>query len=230
MTSRFRFFAGALIGRWRDSMRDRGVLMALVLCLGCLGIGGCTTTTVSSRTQGVYRAADNEPNVLFVIAPLPAAKIDNTISGLLLAPAAFASRQASPAGVQSANNDLGELGPMVVAQVTKALNRGSVAISGKVVGWHEVPVTAADYAALFAERGRAAVLEIQPESAMTMCLNACFRFRLKTRLFDPATARVFWTASFDIPPKASRFSDFSGVAENFAAALVAQLRKDGVIK
>jgi len=52
---------------------------------------------------------------------------------------------------------------------------------------------------------------------------------MQAKLVSTSSGMVIWTSTIDLPPKASRFHDFSGIADEFSRAVLAQLKSDGVL-
>lgn len=186
----------------KNGLRALGLGAILVL------ITGCTTTVVSSGTTANFSKPSSTMNVVFVDTEL-AKKGGGTNN--------------------KANQERLDLGVHILEALPSTLAKRGIPSVGKNLTPENIPVDAKGFTNLFAPM-TAPILFISPSSAFTACTNACFVFRIQARLVAPDSGKVIWTSTVDLPPKPSRFHDFSGVAADFSIALVAQLIKDGVIK
>lgn len=179
--------------------------------LVALMVSGCAATVLSSaKTAGLMQPVD-AINVIFVETDL-------------------ASQLRLVRSVESkVNQQRQELGEQILRQLPAALATANIPSQNISLAPVSMPSGPNGFQELFPQSPGRPVLLVTPVSAVTTCPNDCFQYRVQARLMSAATGSLLWMATIDLPPKASRFHDFNGVAKEFAAAIVSQLKVDGVL-
>ena len=175
-------------------------------------VGGCATTIVSSGKTTAFENAISSVNIVFVETDLV------TKSGM---------------GGRSTENLVNQhrqdLGVQISQQMPEVFSASGIPTSAKSLAPSSIPSDATGYRALFPGTPDAAILFINPISAVTTCPRNCFQYRVQAKLVSTSSGKVLWTATIDLPPKASRFHDFSGIATEFSHTVLAQLKNDGLL-
>lgn len=174
-------------------------------------ISGCAATVVSSGKTSDFNQQISAINIVYVEADL-SAKVS-----------------LSQSTANKANQQRQELGIQVTQILSDALAKNGIPAQAKSLVPASVPVDASGYRTLFSAAG-VPILFINPISAVTTCPSDCFQYRVQAKLIDTDSGKVIWSSTIDLPPKASRFHDFGGVATDFSNTIVTQLKKDAVIK
>lgn len=205
-----------------------GIFSKIKLCAGALGtvakkygfacvvavsVSACSTAIISSGKTSDFDQTASAVNIVFVEADL--GNRDGFRSGFV---------------ENKANQQRLDLGVQIANKMPAIFSAKGIRSQAKSLAPASVPSDATGYRALFAAPPNVPVLLINPVSAMTTCPNDCFQYRMQVKLVSTITGKVVWTSTIDLPPKASRFHDFGGVATDFSDALLVQLQKDGVIK
>lgn len=184
---------------------------ALLVALSVF-VGGCATTILSSGKTTAFENAISSVNIVFVESDLVGK-----------------SAMVGGSTANSANQHRQDLGVQILQQMPAVFSASGIPASAKSLAPSSIPTEVSGYRALFPDSPRAAVLLINPISAVTTCPGGCFQYRMQAKLVSTSSGKVIWIATVDLPPKASRLHDFSGVATEFSRALLAQLQNDGVV-
>lgn len=197
-------------------------LLALLLT----ALAGCATSVVSAHRSAAL--VGNVPaSALVVIAnpmgPNNAAPSIGTIFGYAGAMPLGTSGERITADAQA-------MGGEVVKQLPAALQASGLVLSSPPVLTTSYPAGPKELADLLPGDAKDPVLVIKPISAKMECPGACFAFLVAARLFAADRRTELWTATLQMPPKASKFSDFSGPVGTFVETLVAQMKKDGLVR
>ena len=184
---------------------------ALLVALSVF-VGGCATTILSSGKTTAFEKAVSSLNIVFVESDLVGKGA--TVGG---------------STANQANQHRQDIGVQISEQMPAVFSASGIPASAKSLAPSSIPSDATGYRALFPDNPRPAVLLINPISAVTTCPGSCFQYRMQTKLVSTSSGKVIWTATIDLPPKASRLHDFSGVATEFSRAVLAQLKSDGAV-
>jgi hypothetical protein len=175
-------------------------------------VGGCATTVLSSGKTTAFERAVSSVNIVFVESDLVGKS--GTVGG-------------STANL--ANQHRQDIGVQISQHMPTVFLASGIPASAKSLAPSSIPTDAAGYRALFPGTPSTAVLLINPISAVTTCPGSCFQYRMQAKLVSTSSGKILWTATIDLPPKASRFHDFSGVATEFSRAVLSRLQSDGVL-
>lgn len=188
-------------------MQSKKFLLMFILALF---FHGCTTRIVSSGKTSSFEEPISSLNIVFVETDL--------------------GKNVNPYVVNAVNQDRLNLGVQISERMPASLATKNIESSSKSLAPSSIPNNIKGYQELFPTTPNAPILFINPISAFTTCPNNCFQFRMQVKLVNTTSGKVIWTSTVDIPPKASRFHDYSGVVDDFSSAILIQLQKDGVLK
>ena len=123
------------------------------------------------------------------------------------------------------------LGLQVSEQFPQVFFANGFASEAKSLPLAEIPNSPAEYQKLFSKAPETAfILHVRPISSETSCYGGCVsKFRVQSTLVRSHTGVSVWSGTIDLPYPTTRWSGYSGVAEDFANIVVKRLRADGVI-
>lgn len=182
----------------------------ILLFIVTLFFHGCTTKIVSSGKTSSFEEPISSLNIVFIETNL--------------------GQHINPYVVNAVNQDRLNLGVQISERMPALLMTKNIESFSKSLAPNSIPNTAKGYQELFPTTSKSPILFINPVSALTTCPNNCFQFRMQVKLINTLSGKAIWTSTVDIPPKASRLHDYSGVVDDFSNAILTQLQKDGILK
>jgi hypothetical protein len=185
----------------------------ITLLLAALS-SACTTTVVKSGKTAAFTNKVASINVVFVDSVL--VNSDKKKVGI------FDS--------QKVNEDREALGLRISLQLPETLIAYGIESYGISLPTGLIPSNLKEYRDQFPGQNYSSLLLISPVSAFTTCPNGCYKFSVQARLVSTDSGKEIWTSLINLPPKASRFHDFTDVVDGFSKAVVARLQQDGVLK
>lgn len=201
--------------------------MRLALCaLALTSLYACTTTVLFAKRDPALSAPITSALLVAVAPPLKSSAAIPTVGTLL----GYGGTYGIDATSKSLTDDAHAMVTEAIRQLPAALQAGGLTLAAPPILTREQLANDNAVQPLLPAGYKGPVLTIAPYGAKMDCPGACFEFIVHARLLSEEQGKLVWSATFQMPSKASRFSDFSAPVANFAQALVTQMKKDGVLR
>lgn len=191
-----------------------------------LALSACGTSVLNSHRSAALSGHVPSSSLVVIASSLgPGAAVPTlgsavSVGGLIVSPSVGARLDA----------DALAMGTELVRQLPPVLQGAGLVLPAPPVLATSYPATPDALAALLPADSKGPVLTIKPVSAKTECPNSCFAFMVLVKLLAEDRKTELWVGTFQMPPKASNFADFSGPVNTFVGAMVGQMKKDGLLK
>jgi len=184
--------------------------ISISIITAILFLSGCSTSIISSGKTNQFKNPASSLNIVFLQKKFTFKHVN-----------LFSTSDA-----ENANTDQNDLALKITKIMPKVFSENGIPSSAKISKSNKLR----NIRSLFPSSKKSSFLVLKVIDASKTCGGGCFRFKIQASLINSLTGNVTYQSIVLLPPKATRFSDFSGVVEDFSKSLHELMKKDKIIK